>query len=181
MCSNKDCVYFNAKHKEIQPPVFCASCQLSINKNWICIFCNDIFSDKNKHSSNLEWVGCDNSACTRWTHIKCEQEKGLYQLRELLKNNQYKYNCPKCRNFTSKLIKRKNPKKIQRFPNEQELLKFLLPKKKKLINNYFYLHSDTYKNIEKIMNVNETSLKLNQEDINKDFEKFNSITENNLF
>lgn len=65
--------------------------------------------------------------------------------------------------------------------NVTELLKFLLPKKKKQVNNYFYLHSDTYKNIEKIMNVNESSLKLDQEDINKDFEKFNQISDQNLF
>lgn len=55
------------------------------------------------------------------------------------------------------------------------MIKFLLPKKKKLINNYFYLHSDTYKNIEKIMNVNESTLKVNPDEMNKDFEKFNSI------
>ncbi len=61
------------------------------------------------------------------------------------------------------------------------MLKVLLPKKKKLINNYFYLHSDTYKNIEKIMNVNDTSLKLNLDDANKDFERFNTICEHNLF
>ncbi len=61
------------------------------------------------------------------------------------------------------------------------MIKFLLPKKKKLINNYFYLHSDTYKNIEKIMNVNDTSLKLNQEDLNKDLEKFNYICDSSLF
>lgn len=98
-----------------------------------------------------------------------------------MKNMQYKYNCPKCRNQTQKILKKKNNKKIQRMANVTELLKFLLPKKKKQVNNYFYLHSDTYKNIEKIMNVNECSLKLDQEDINKDFEKFNQISDQNLF
>jgi hypothetical protein len=57
----------------------------------------------------------------------------------------------------------------------------MLPKKKKQVNNYFYLHSDTYKNIEKIMNVNESSLKLDIDDLNKDLEKFNQIADKNLF
>jgi hypothetical protein len=83
--------------------------------------------------------------------VKCEQTKGLYQIKELLKNNQYKYNCPVCRNVLSKALKKKPSRRIQRFQNEEEVLRFFCPKKKKQVGSYTYLHSDSYKNIEKLL------------------------------
>lgn len=48
--------------------------------------------------------------------------------------------------------------------------------------NYYYIYSDSYKTIEKLLNSNQNnSLKLNPEELNEDFEKLNSITGRKLF
>lgn len=50
---------------------YCMQCRESIAMNWVCYYCNTIFREQNIDDVS-EWVGCDNSKCSRWTHIDCE-------------------------------------------------------------------------------------------------------------
>ena len=145
-CNNRGCISFSSKANH-----YCKECNLSIQRNWVCIFCDQIFSQKTANLEGGEWVGCDSHGCSRWTHVWCEQSKGLYQIKELLKNNQYKYNCPVCRNVLTKPLKKKPQRRLQRFQSQEEVLRFLCPRRKKQVGGYTYLHSDSYKNVEKLL------------------------------
>ena len=75
-------------------------------------------------------------------------------------------------------------KKSSRIATIGELKKIMIPKKSKKQPsiNYYYLYSDAYKTIEKLLNTNtNSSLKLNMEEMNEDLEKFNEIAGKKLF
>ena len=60
----------------------------------------------------------------------------------------------------------------------------MLPKKNKKPQNinYYYLYSDAYKTIEKLLNTNtNSSLKLTVDEMNQDLEQFNEIAGRKVF
>lgn len=156
-----------------------------MRNNWVCPYCKEIFLEGNNKQENTDWVGCDNELCSRWTHIECEAQKGDPQIKMKLRNQSFQYKCPSCRNKSNKLFSRKNQRKTQKIQNFQELKKVMIPKKsKKNVNsiNYYYIYSDTYKTIEKLLNSNQNhSLKLSQEELNEDLEKLNQIMGKKVF
>lgn len=136
---------------------------------------------KSIKNDNSEWVGCDNSNCGRWTHIDCELKKGIFQIKDLLKDNSYKYHCPTCRNIKQNL--NYGMKKSEKIKNIDELNKIMIPKfKKPEKNNYHYQYSDNYKGIDKLLTTyNKPSLYLEEGEMFKDLELFNKISGKELF
>ncbi len=155
-CSNKICpfqkttvsfheVFFMNKHRK-----FCNSCAFSIEKDWICIYCHTIFVESPVNKDKSEWVGCDNNNCGRWTHIECEVQKGIAEIKSFL-NKSYKYICPTCRKLKTTSGKRESLKnaKIKSF---EEVRRIMISKRKKDKLDYRYLYSESYKTIDKLLN-----------------------------
>lgn len=58
----------------------------------------------------------------------------------------------------------------------------MITKKKKSNINYYYLYSDSYKPIEKLLNNNNNmSLKLDSEELTRDLEIFNKVAKKEIF
>ena len=92
------------------------------------------------------------------------------------------YFCPTCRNTKPKTSKNYLNKNKEKLPNFQELKKFMISKKKKSNINYYYLYSDSYKPIEKLLNNNNNmSLKLDCEELTHDLAVFNRVAKKEIF
>ena len=94
----------------------CEDCSNAFVSKQYCDFCKQIYTDVAQEGAvvdGLEWILCE--SCGGWTHIECEAEKGYDDIRNLLDDPQFTYNCPECENAGSLGKKKKKTKGVHTY------------------------------------------------------------------
>jgi hypothetical protein len=95
---------------------FCKDCSSAFVKRQYCDFCMQIYTDVAQEGAivdGLDWIQCED--CDRWTHVKCEAEKGFEDIKELKNDPQFNYVCVECEKTGSSGKKKKKAKVVHRY------------------------------------------------------------------
>ena len=80
---------------------YCRDCTNSIIKKCFCIYCKHVFL-KDKGDNTRQWILCAEKGCENWSHLDCEETKGIRDIYELIKDEKYHFTCKKCKKKKSK-------------------------------------------------------------------------------
>ena len=150
--------------------LYCEDCNTSIRKKWTCLFCKAIYTTV-QHSANNDdhvWINCENKKCRRWTHLGCEAAHRMQDLNVYINNENYKFYCSECNEHAKVIENIVAPRKqtepaivkppVQQFlPSLEDLKEFrqamtVHSRFEQLTNTpYFYLYSETYQPIGKLL------------------------------
>lgn len=178
-CSNNNCnVVFKKEACRLyktkylnETAMYCEDCNTSIRKKWTCLFCKAIYTEPS-HSANNDndtWINCENKKCRRWTHVGCEGTHRMQDLNLVINNDDnYKFYCSECYDQPKTLENTAAPRKLMETPVQKPITPQILPSAEDVkefrqamtIHNrfdqltntpYFYLYSETYQPIGKLL------------------------------
>jgi hypothetical protein len=197
-CSNNNCnVVFKKEACRLyktkylnETALYCEDCNTSIRKKWTCLFCKAIYTEPT-HSANNDndvWINCENKKCRRWTHLGCEGSHRMQDLNAVINNENYKFYCSECNDHL------KTPENIVPLrkpvepPVQKPVMQQVLPSQEDFkefrqamtINNrfdqftntpYFYLYSETYQPIGKLLAEKQKTLTVPAQEFARDCAK----------
>lgn len=176
-CANQNCNvvfrkdtsrFYKTKYLN-ETGMYCEKCNTAIRKKWTCLFCKAIYTEHSAHNDNDVWINCENKKCRRWTHLGCEGSHRMQDLNAAIDNDNFKFYCSECNHDQAKLLENiVIPRKQIEVPVQKPLVPQILPslddlrefrqllsatsRFDQLTNTpYFYLYSETYQPISKLV------------------------------